>query len=442
MEAGAIIAISLLVSWVYLLIVAVLGRRKIKALSARLQRYSKITNVEAAVMQARQEVAGAQAKRAEIEAQLQPLEARRAQLSQEVNALQDTVDLAEVGHYDLVEDLESSETYRMEIERLKERQKHMLKAGQATVSNKTWKIDGSAKEGQKLIDRAAKMALRAFNNECEVIIARVTWKNHDTAQDRIRKSAAAIDKLNESSAVTLAEPYIALRLKELEATYRERLAYQQERERLREEREAAREEEKAQRELQAAIKRAEKDEDATAAAISRARAEAAQAAGSARAALEQRIQMLEEKLRQAHQAKERALSMAEQTRVGHVYVISNYGAFGKDVFKIGMTRRLDPLDRVRELGDASVPFPFDVHALVFTEDAPKLERELQAAFDAYRINKINERKEFFRVPRDRLKEVLHRRLPKAHFIDTPFSEELVKTISLQKEAAAKRQSGA
>ncbi len=441
MEASAVFAIFLLISWAYLLVLAFTHRRKIKRLSARLTRYNKIADVEAAVIQARQEVAGIQAKRAEIEAQLQPLEARRVQLSREVNSLQDTVDLAEVGHYDLVEDLESSETYRVEIERLKDRQKAMLKAGQATVTNKTWTIDGSAKEGQKLSDRAAKMALRAFNNECEVIIARTTWKNHDTAQDRIRKSATAIDKLNESSAVTLAEPYVALKLRELEATHRERLAQQQERDRMREEREAVREEEKAQRELQAAIKRAEKDEDTAVAAIERARAEAAQLAGSARAVLEKRIQMLEEKLRQAHQAKERALSMAEQTRVGHVYVVSNYGAFGKDVFKIGMTRRLDPLDRVRELGDASVPFPFDVHALVFTEDAPKLERELQMAFNAYRINKINDRKEFFRVPRDQLKEVLHRRLPKAHFIDSPFSEELVKTISLRKEATSERRDG-
>jgi hypothetical protein len=346
--------------------------------------------------------------------------------------------LAEVGHYDLVEDLESSETYRVEIEQLKDRQKQMLKAGQATVANKTWKIDGSAKEGQKLIDHAAKMALRAFNNECEVIIARVTWKNHETAQERILKSAIAIDKLNESSAVTLAEPYIGAKLKELEAAYRERLAHQRERERLKEEREAAREEEKAQRELQAAIKRAEKDEDAAAAAINRARAEAAQAAGSARAVLEQRIQMLEEKLRQAHQAKERAQSMAEQTRVGHVYVISNYGAFGKDVFKIGMTRRVDPLDRVRELGDASVPFPFDVHVLTFTDDAPKLEREIHVALAPYRVNRINDRKEFFRVPQSQLKETLRRKLPNAHFVDSPFSEDLVKTIAIRKEEAARR----
>jgi hypothetical protein len=413
-------------------------KKKISTLSRRLQRYSKITDIEAAVVQARQEMASAQAKRVEIETQLQPLEARRTQLIHTVNALRDTVDLAEVGHYDLVEDLESSETYRVEIEQLKDRQKQMLKAGQATVANKTWKIDGSAKEGQKLIDHAAKMALRAFNNECEVIIARVTWKNHETAQERILKSAIAIDKLNESSAVTLAEPYIGAKLKELEAAYRERLAHQRERERLKEEREAAREEEKAQRELQAAIKRAEKDEDAAAAAINRARAEAAQAAGSARAVLEQRIQMLEEKLRQAHQAKERAQSMAEQTRVGHVYVISNYGAFGKDVFKIGMTRRVDPLDRVRELGDASVPFPFDVHVLTFTDDAPKLEREIHVALAPYRVNRINDRKEFFRVPQSQLKETLRRKLPNAHFVDSPFSEDLVKTIAIRKEEAARR----
>ncbi len=86
------------------------------------------------------------------------------------------------------------------------------------------------------------------------------------------------------------------------------------------------------------------------------------------------------------------------TRSGHVYVISNVGSFGEHVYKIGMTRRLDPMDRIRELGDASVPFQFDVHAIIYSDDAPALESELHKAFDGQRVNRVNERKEFFRVP--------------------------------------------
>lgn len=101
-------------------------------------------------------------------------------------------------------------------------------------------------------------------------------------------------------------------------------------------------------------------------------------------------------------SKERALSMAEQTKRGYVYVISNLGSFGENIYKIGLTRRLDPMDRVRELGDASVPFPFDVHAMIFSEDAPKLEATLHQRFSDKRVNMINNRKEFFNVS---LKEI-------------------------------------
>jgi hypothetical protein len=96
----------------------------------------------------------------------------------------------------------------------------------------------------------------------------------------------------------------------------------------------------------------------------------------------------------------RAISQAQMTRVGHIYVISNIGSFGEDVYKIGMTRRLDPLDRVRELGDASVPFQFDVHAIIYSEDAPSLEYELHRKFKDRRLNMVNGRKEFFKVALD------------------------------------------
>ena len=117
---------------------------------------------------------------------------------------------------------------------------------------------------------------------------------------------------------------------------------------------------------------------------------------------------LEARLKDAESNKDRALSMAQQTRRGHVYVISNIGSFGEDVYKIGMTRRLDPLDRVRELGDASVPFPFDVHAIIFSEDAPTLESTLHKAFEAKRVNQVNLRKEFFNVSIDEIEAVVHK----------------------------------
>lgn len=159
-----------------------------------------------------------------------------------------------------------------------------------------------------------------------------------------------------------------------------------------------RDEEIAQRELERAQAEAERDETRYAQALAKARDEIESAAGAKQERLTQRIEELQRRLAEAHTNKERAIARAQMTRSGHVYIISNVGSFGEHVYKIGMTRRLDPLERVRELGDASVPFQFDVHAVIYSDDAPTLECELHRVFERHRVNRVNERKEFFRVP--------------------------------------------
>lgn len=122
--------------------------------------------------------------------------------------------------------------------------------------------------------------------------------------------------------------------------------------------------------------------------------------------LTEKIKYLQEQLKEAQLNKERAISMAQQTRRGYVYVISNIGSFGKDIYKIGMTRRLDPIDRIRELSNASVPFPYDVHAMIFSEDAPSLEAKLHNVFNDLKVNKINGRKEFFHVKLSQIEKTI------------------------------------
>jgi hypothetical protein len=160
--------------------------------------------------------------------------------------------------------------------------------------------------------------------------------------------------------------------------------------------EQLREEEKARREYERAIKEAEKEEKAIQQAIDKATKELMLAGEEQRLALEQKLAELQIKFEEAEAKNQRAISMAQQTRSGHVYVISNIGSFGEDVYKIGMTRRLEPLDRVRELGDASVPFAFDVHAMIYSDDAPSLENH-HKVFNGKQVNKVNSRKEFFNV---------------------------------------------
>ena len=186
------------------------------------------------------------------------------------------------------------------------------------------------------------------------------------------------------------------------------------------EREKEREEREAQREYERAIKKALKDEEKAQEALEQKKREIAEAQTQEKIQkLQEQIQGLEKALVEARELRERAMSMAQQTKIGYVYVISNIGSFGKDVYKIGMTRRLDPMERVLELSNASVPFPFDVHTFIYSEDAPALEADLHRRFDAKKVNSINYRKEYFHVTLDEIKVALKEKGVDAQFVDEP-----------------------
>ena len=186
------------------------------------------------------------------------------------------------------------------------------------------------------------------------------------------------------------------------------------------EREKEREEREAQREYERAIKKALKDEEKAQVALEKKKRELADEQTQEKILkLQEQIQGLEKALVEARELKERAMSMAQQTKIGYVYVISNIGSFGKDVYKIGMTRRLDPMERILELSNASVPFPFDVHTFIYSEDAPALEADLHRRFDDRKVNSINYRKEYFHVTLDEIKAVLKENGVEATFVDEP-----------------------
>jgi hypothetical protein len=197
-----------------------------------------------------------------------------------------------------------------------------------------------------------------------------------------------------------------LKLEELYLVHEHQEKLQEEKEEQRRIREEMREEEIALRELERARVEAEKDETRYADALRKAREEAERAVGEKQQKLLTKIDELQRRLEEAQTNKERAIARAQMTRSGHVYIISNIGSFGEHVYKIGMTRRLDPMDRVRELGDASVPFHFDVHAIIYSEDAPGLETALHRKFNHRRVNLVNHRKEFFKVAIEEIAEVV------------------------------------
>jgi DNA repair exonuclease SbcCD ATPase subunit len=221
-------------------------------------------------------------------------------------------------------------------------------------------------------------------------------------RERLDAAYEAINKLADSYRVAISRPYFDLKLQELRLTFEYQEKLKAEKDEQRRIQDQIREEEKAQREIEKALRDAENEEERFEKALARARAEVATAQGTELERMNQKIALLEAQLKEAQANKERAISRAQLTKSGHVYIISNIGSFGENKFKIGMTRRLDPMDRVKELGDASVPFEFDVHAIIYTENAPALEGKLHDHFAERRINLINERKEFFEITIDEL----------------------------------------
>lgn len=214
----------------------------------------------------------------------------------------------------------------------------------------------------------------------------------------------------------LASKYLAYRMVELSIINSLQKFINEEEER----RHRLREEQKALKELKKEKERAEKDVEKANAAIKKNEAALDKAKTSAQVKkLQQQIEELKIALQHAEERRDRAISMAQQTRCGYVYVISNIGSFGEGVYKIGMTRRIDPMQRVRELGDASVPYPFDVHAMIYTEDAPGLESHLHKVFDLYKVNTINWRKEYFRVPLDKIQSEVERSGIQCEWVSKP-----------------------
>ncbi len=341
----------------------------------------------------------------------------------EIAVFDEKLSFAELGVYEPHFDFSDSEAYREKILMVRERQKAMVSAKTAVIAETEWTVDGSKAKGQTMMNRAIRLTLRAFNNECEAAVANVRWNNVIAMEKRIARACEQIDNLNASNRVVIAHEYAGLKLYELRLTHEHREKQKAEREERAEAARAAREEQKLQRDLE----RAEEEEARYARLLDKARVEAEGMAGPKLDAYRAQIEMLERDLAEAHARTERAQALAEQTRTGYVYVISNIGSFGEGVVKIGLTRRLDPVDRIRELGDASVPFAFDTHAIIYSDNAPTLERELHGAFEATRINGANFRKEYFRASIDEVETAVKRLAPDAPFIRDVEAQEFRET---------------
>jgi hypothetical protein len=258
-------------------------------------------------------------------------------------------------------------------------------------------------------ETALSFVVDAFNGKVDTILAKVKGDNLGTLQQKIQDAYRLVNHDGEAFRNARVNPgYLEARLDEVKWACAARELQEREKQEQREIQAAMREEEKARRDYEKALRETEKEEKLLQKAMDEARKQMESAAAEDVARFQQKIADLQKKLQEAEERNQRALSMAQQTKRGHVYVISNIGSFGENVFKIGLTRRLEPLDRIKELGDASVPFDFDVHAMIYSEDAPNLEATLHRTFNDLRLNKINLRKEFFAVDIPQIQEQMTR----------------------------------
>jgi len=397
-------------------------RRKRRALEVR---FKDVIDIDAEVLRLQADVSENMSSIERLRADYKEKRTIFDQLAKEVAIFDEKLAFAEMGVYEPHFDYSDSETYKGAIKDIRDAQKVMVSNATAVTCTTEWVVEGSKAKGKTMTNRNIRLTLRAFNNECDAAIANARWNNVNAMEKRINRAAEQIDKMNASTTTFISGRYLELKLKELYLTHEYREKAKEEREERAEAARQAREEAKLLRD----IENAEEEEGRYERLLKKARAEAASSSGQQLEAFSEQIRILEQDLAEAHAKVERAQAMAERTRSGYVYIISNVGSFGEDVVKIGLTRRLDPADRVRELGDASVPFVFDTHAIIYSEDAPTLERALHSEFEKVRVNTQNYRKEFFRVSLDDVEQAVARLTPDAAFFRDVEAQEYRETVA-------------
>lgn len=420
MNQEQIIVISIGVSLLILLITIILlfsalsNRKKLlKELNEQikkhlhdLERFKPILDIEEKVELTKSELDTLKLELSELKSSY--LEKREVfkKLSEEIQLYESDIEFFDFGVYKPQFNFNDSDEYKEHIKENISKQKDLIKQKNAAICEIPWTVNGSVKKGEVMTNRNIRLTLRAFNGECDSLMAKVKWNNVNKIEERIRKADKALEKMNASNRIYITTEYLQLKLDQLHLTYEMEHKKQEEKEEQSRIREEMREEEIARREIEKAQQEAEKEEARYLKALEKAKKDVQKATGEKVNKLNEQIELLMKQLENAQSEKARAISRAQITKSGHVYIISNIGSFGDKIYKIGMTRRLDPMDRVKELGDASVPFRFDVHAIIYSDNAPELEAQLHKEFDKKRVNMVNYRKEYFKVSLNEIEEVV------------------------------------
>lgn len=302
---------------------------------------------------------------------------------------------------------QTSDKYKQRLEEIRNQQKILIKNDSAAIAYKEWTINNNKAEGRKFVKDMKKLLLRSFNNECDSCVENVKFNNIAVHEKRINTSFDTLNKLGNIANISLSENYKKLKFDELYLAFEYQEKKQEEKEERARIKEELREQQKLEREIEIAREKITKERKHFSQAIEEITKRISVSAN------EEEIKDMNLKLSElqgqynALDEEEKIVDYREKNaKAGYIYVISNIGAFGKNVFKIGMTRRLEPTDRIYELGDASVPFPFDIHALIFSDNAPELEAKIHQHFHNSRLNKVNNKREFFVADIDELELVI------------------------------------
>jgi hypothetical protein len=355
----------------------------------------------------RQEVASAEASAAARRADLAAVEAELDEKRARIVETDERLLLQEFGLYEPKYRLATVAEYKARLDGLRAEQSAMVKNGTACQSATKWELNGSKTEGAKMIRDYTRLIVRAFNTECDGAVEAVKFYNLESSRSRIEKSCDLLNRLGARMSIQITPVYLSSKLNELDLAFEFQIKKQEEKEEQRKLREQAREEAKLQREIDAAREVLAKEERHFRRALASMEDRLSKTTVEAdRVLIESEIATIRERIGEVEEQRKDVDFRAQNAQAGYVYVISNIGAFGEGVFKIGVTRRLEPLDRIDELGDASVPFDFDVHVLVFSDNAYGLEAALHRHFGDRRLNMVNGRKEFFRATIEEVEAVL------------------------------------
>ena len=372
---------------------------------------SQLTPEHVTLMDLQEKIKSAQSLFNGLDASIAESEKRLTELREQIIETDETIMLQSFGLYTPRYDFMRSDEYRARLLEVRAKQKEMIKNKTAATGSENWRVNDSLAKGKKMVSDTQKLLLRAFNAECDDVVEHVKFSNLEPSEKKITASKDAISKLGSMMSISITSEYYRLKIEELYLAFEYQQKKQEEKEAQKEERARLREEAKLARELEEARKALEKEQNHYHNALQKLKKQIAEHGESPdlaekKAQIEEQLIALEGSLKEVDYRE-------ANTKAGYVYIISNIGAFGENVYKIGMTRRLDPMERIDELGDASVPFNFDVHAMIFADDAPKLESALHNAFADRKVNFVNHRREFFNVSIEEIKAVV-----KLHFDQT------------------------